>query len=68
MKVLSTLFVSFGIMGWISALVLWILIVVGYVFNIVGLCKHLPLLDIETVLRIAGLFYGPLGAILGWFL
>ena len=68
-KSIATFLTSLGpfdAFGVLAFFVLWILAIIGWWMNIYKLFVHLPLFDIETVVRLIGLFPAA-GAIVGWF-
>lgn len=65
-KSLVTIMVSLGPFGKLAFFVIWILAIFGWVMNVYKLFMHLPLLDIETIIRLIGLFPAA-GSIVGWF-
>lgn len=64
MRLISTL----GIAGFITTMLIGLLLAIGWVLNIVTLFRHAadPITTI-TVLRGIGIFIAPLGGVLGWF-
>lgn len=57
-------------MGYVITMVaLWVVIVAGWIANLVkliGMIGHADLLTLLPVLRIVGLFVAPLGVVLGF--
>ncbi len=45
-----------------------ILVVIGWVMNIIDLVTWKAEITAEFIIRVAGIFVPPLGAIMGWFI
>lgn len=66
LKSIAAFLTSLGAFGILAFVVIWILAIIGWIMNVCKLFVHLPLFDIETIVRLIGLFPAA-GAIVGWF-
>lgn len=73
LKYVYGIFAGLGVVGVISYFVLILLMVAGYVMNILDLIGmaaggwDAQLNIVLFLLRIVGIFFAPLGGLLGWF-
>lgn len=66
MRFIFTFFAGLGVIGAVLYAFLGLALVVGWVMNLFKLFGHLPIFDIELVIRLIGLF-PVIGGIVGWF-
>lgn len=69
MKFIYNLFAGLGVVGFMAMFALWAAVIVGWVMNVIALVHMVydPTISVLLVLRIVGIFFPPLGAVLGWF-
>lgn len=68
MRKLHNFFVSLGIVGYITYFAIIIALLIGWFLNIgtlIGM-RHTDDFTLEILLRIVGIFIGPLGGVMGW--
>ena len=68
MRRLHNFFISLGLVGYVTYFLLCIVLLIGWLLNIgklVGL-RHSDEITVEIIIRIIGIFVGPLGSIMGW--
>lgn len=68
MRKVHNFFTSLGLVGYVTYFLLCIVLLIGWFLNIgklVGL-RHSDEITVEIIIRIIGVFGGPLGGIMGW--
>lgn len=66
-RALSAFLASFGVLGFLTVVALWVGMAIGWIWNIVKLFGHgFGGFDPEFVVRLVGVFLAPIGGIVGW--
>lgn len=64
-RFISAFIVSFGGLGIIALILLYIAMIIGWCLNLYKLFVHIPTMDIELLIRLAGLV-PIIGGVVGW--
>lgn len=66
LRSLAPFFSTLGAIGSLTYIALWVVMLIGWAINLFKLSNHLPIFDIELVVRLLGL-HPVIGGIMGWF-